>query len=136
MKRPEQRYRLRKGEKVVGFMRKISGNSLFYSTTGQWWRGQKIDYDEVDEWTGFKDMNGRHIFEWDIIHYKIDPDDDYRDGVILWQKKQEEYGILDIQLKTFIPLVVENVKMFNEHQLQIFSYLFINPDLKDDIGIE
>ncbi len=131
----EKRYRLRKGEKVMGFMRKFSDTSIFYST-GQWWRGQKIDYEDIDEWTGFKDKNGRHIYEWDILYYKIDPEDSNKKGVVLWKQKEDQFGILDLDLKTFIPLEVNSIKMFNERQLQVYSYLFINPDLQEELGLE
>lgn len=117
-------------------MRKISNNSVFYSRGG-WWRGQKIEYDEIDEWIGLKDKNGRHIYEWDILRYKIDPDDKaYKRGVILWRAKDKAFGILDLEIKTFIPIEVEGLKMFNEHQLQVYTYLFLNPKLKKQLGIE
>lgn len=131
----EKRYRLRCGEKVVGFMRKFSDTSIFYST-GQWWRGRKIDYTDIDEWTGFKDKNGRHIYEWDILHYKIDPEDSNKKGLVLWKQKEEQFGILDLDLETFIPLEINSIKMFNERQLQVYSYLFINPDLQKELGLE
>lgn len=136
VKHPEQRYRLRQGQTIVGFMREISSNSIFYSRGG-WWNGQKIDYNEVDEWTGFKDKNGRHVYEWDILRYKIDPDDrNNRKGVVLWQGQRKEFGILDIDVNTFIPLEVEGIKMFSERQLQVYTYLFLNPELKERIGIK
>lgn len=131
----EKRYRLRKAEKITGYMRKFSDTSVFYST-GLWWRGQKIEYEDIDEWTGFKDKNGRHIYEWDIIYYKIDPEDENKRGVVLWKKQEDLFGILDLDLKTFIPLEVNGIKMFNERQMHVYTYLFINPELQKELGLE
>lgn len=131
----EPRYRLRFGKDIVGYMRKVAGSMVLYSKDSFWWTGRKIHYDEVDEWTGFKDKNGRYIYEWDILYYKLDPDGDYVRGVILWEGNNEEFGIRNVQDGSFIPLTVDGVKMFDERQLQVFSYLFLNPELQKKLGV-
>ena len=130
----EPRYRLRIGKEIVGFMRKVNGKMTVYSRDGMWWTGHKIVHKEVDEWTGLRDKNNQYIFEWDILHYKLDPDGAYLQGVVLWEENEQEFGICDIRETSFIPLEVNGVQMFNGRQLEVFSYLFINPGLQDRLG--
>lgn len=132
----EPRYRLRNREKVIGYMRKVADTMIMYSRDSFWWTGNKLEYNEIDEWTGLMDKNGRHIFEWDILYYKRDPDAGYRTGVILWEGNAEEFGIRDVEDTSFIPLSVDGVQMFNPRQLQVFSYLFLNPELQKKLGVE
>lgn len=117
-------------------MRKVSSSMIMYSRDAFWWTGYKIHYDEVDEWTGLTDMNGRLIYEWDILKYKLDPDGEYQKGVILWEEMAREFGIRDVNQTSFIPLEVDGVKMFNERQLQVFSFLFLNPTLQRKLGVK
>ena len=133
----ELRYRLRQGNDIKGYLRKISQTMSFYSPDSFWWSGKKIEYKEVDEWTGLKDKNAKHIYEWDIIKFKLDPDSEYLNGVVLWEAQRKVFGIKDISTDDgpFIPFYVEGLKMFNESQLQVFSYLFLNPELKEKLGV-
>ena len=108
---------------------------VLYSKDSFWWTGNKIEYEEIDEWTGLRDMNGRLIYEWDILYYKLDPDAEYLRGVILWEGNNEEFGIRNVMDGSFIPLFVDGVKMFNERQLKVFSYLFLNPELQKKLGV-
>ena len=131
----ESRYRLRKGEKIVGYMRKVSTDMILYSRDSFWWNGKKLIYEEIDEWTGLRDKNGRTIYEWDIMYYKIDPDEADQQGVVLWEENRQVFGICNINTQVFIPLFIDGLQMFNERQLKVFSYLFLNPDLKEKLNI-
>ena len=98
---------------------------VMYSKDSFWWTGKKTgSIKDIDEWTGLKDMNGRYIYEWDILNYKLDPDGDYLEGVILWEGNAEEFGIRNIRDGSFIPLCINGVQMFNERELKVFSFLF------------
>ncbi len=132
----EKRYRLRKDEKVVGYMRKINENMVFYSKDAFWWTGRKVHYNTIDEWTGLRDKNRIHIYEWDIVKCKIDPDADYTDGVVLWEEHSKRFGIKAIKEDVFIPLDMDGIQMFNEREIKVYSYLFINPDLKNRLGVQ
>lgn len=131
----EPRFRLRDDDTIVGYMRKIADTMVLYSKDSFWWTGRKISYNEIDEWTGLKDKNGRYVYEWDILYFKLDPDADYETGVVLWEGRNNEFGIRNVSDGAFIPLQVDGVKMFNERQLQVFSYLFLNPDLQKKLGV-
>jgi hypothetical protein len=136
LENPERRFRLRRKEKIVGYMRKVSKSLVLYSTDGFWWKGAPIDYSDLDEFTGLKDQNNQYIYEWDILNFKLDPDSEYRSGVILWEGRQKVFGIKDLEDGHFIPLFLSGVAMFNPRQLKIFSYLFLNPDLKLKLGVK
>lgn len=127
---------MRKGEKIVGYMRRVTKTMVLYSSDGFWWRGHKIEYTDLDEFTGLRDKNDKHLYEWDLVNYKIDPDDEYRKGAILWETRQKTFGIKDFEINSFIPLSIDGVIMFNPRQLQVFSYLFINPKLKKALGVK
>lgn len=132
---PERRFRLRQDAEIVGYMRKLSARMVLYSLDGFWWRGLKPQYNEVDEYTGIRDRNNRYIYEWDILEFKIDPDADYQKGVVLWEGRQKVFGIKDINQGSFIPLFVEGIAMFNSRELKVFSHLFLNPELKEKLGV-
>lgn len=133
----ERRFRLRVGRRVVGYMRKISKSTIFYSRDAFWWSGNKIPYDEIDEWTSLKDKNGQFVYEWDILYYKIDPDAEYVKGVVLWEGNDEVFGIRSLEgERNFIPLFINGVSMFNQRQLQVFSYLYLNPDIQKQLGVK
>ncbi|WP_417611411.1 hypothetical protein [Owenweeksia hongkongensis] len=134
MRASDPRYRLRISTKIVGYMRKIGESMTVFSRDGSWWTGYEIGFKEIDEWTGFQDKNNQFIYEWDIVLYKLDPDDGYLKGVILWEENAKEFGICDIEEKSFIPLQVNGVNMFSKNQLEVFSYLFLNPDLQRRLG--
>lgn len=136
MANPEKRFRLRQDDQIVGYMRKVSSSMVLYSKDGFWWRGYKPEYNLVDEFTGLKDRNNRHIFEWDILYFKIDPDGEYSKGVVLWEGRKETFGIKAIEEGSFIPLFVEEISMFNPYQLEVFSHLWLNPELKEYLGVK
>lgn len=131
----EKRYRLRIDEKVVGYMRQIGKESFFFSRDAFWWSGRKIDYKEVDEWTGFFDKNRTPIYEWDIIHFKVDPDGEYEDGVVLWESNKKRFVIRKVNEAIHFPFDTDGLQLFDPRQLEVFSYLFINPELIDELGL-
>ena len=130
------RYRLRMGQKIVGYMRKIHNKSTFYSTDSFWWTGRRINYSEIDEWVGLYDMNRKAIFEWDILNFKIDPDADYNVGVVLWQTDMERFVIRQIDSELYFPFEIDGLQLFDQRQLKVISYLFLNRDLMEELGLE
>ena len=69
----EQRYRLRFGNRVVGYLRRIDGTQ-FYSPDGFWWTGRELDYAQVDEAVGIRDKHRVHLYEWDIVRFRPVPE--------------------------------------------------------------
>ena len=59
-------FRLRVGDKIVGYERK-SGNYTLFSTNLFRWNGKPIDFEQKDRCTALQDKNNNWIFERDII---------------------------------------------------------------------
>lgn len=133
----EKRYRLRIGKKIVGYVREVFGGVRLFSKDGSWWSGKEIRFNNIDEWVGLKDRNNKYIFEWDIVRFKIDPDEEeYRRGAVLWQKNKKRFGIRQLDDELFIPLQIEEMKLFKSGQIKVISNLFINPDIAEELGLE
>ena len=135
MENPERRFRLRQDDKIVGYMRKVTASMVMYSVDGFWWRGIKPEYNQGDEYTGIRDRNNRFIYEWDILEFKIDPDQDYLKGVVLWEGRQKVFGIKPIDGGSFVPLFLEGIALFNPRELKVFSHLWLNPELKAQLKV-
>lgn len=135
MKNIETKYRLRKQEKIVGYMRKMGHNSLFYSRDQFWWNGQEIPYDRMDEATGMCDLNNRQIYEMDIVEYSMG-DGRNLQGVVLWSRAQKTFIIRDLHNPALnVPLMVEDLELFEPQDLKFKSFLFINPELMVELGV-
>lgn len=131
----EKRYRLRIGEKVVGYMRRIAGDSYFYSRDAFWWSGRALNYEQIDEWTGYFDKNKTAVYEWDILLFKIDPDGEYERGIVLWEDRVKRFVIRKVDEPVHFPFETDGLQLFDQRQLEVFSYLFINPELRDELGL-
>lgn len=132
----EKRYRLRIDQKIMGYMRQVSANYQFYSINGLWWTGREIPYKQLDEYTGFKDKNDTLIYEWDIIKFRLEPQGEWREGAVLWNSRDAEYGIKILDDTGFIPLEVKGIRLFEKSDLLVHSYLFINPELVNLLGLD
>ena len=133
----EKRYRLRIDRKIVGYAKEVYGGTRFFSKDGAWWSGREIPHNKIDEWVGLRDRNNTHIYEWDIVKFKVDPDEkEYRRGAMLWEKQKKRFGIRQLDEELFIPLQVEGMKLFSNRQLKVISNLFINPDIAKRLGLE
>ncbi len=132
----ETRFRLRIQTTIVGYVRIIDGKSKFFSKDGFFWSGRKIDHNEIDEWTGYFDKNKQAIYEWDILTFKIDPDGEDHTGVVLWEANQKRFVIRNVNNELYFPFETNGLKLFSTHQLKVFSYLFLNPNLKHELGFD
>lgn len=126
-------YRLRKLDKVVGFMQKTEQGVRYHFNTSMWWLGSLPEYDGIDEWTGFVDMNDNKIFELDILQIKDDVVKDDNKAVVLW--RQQQFGLLFIESQKFMPLSIEEIPLFMNGQLKIVGYLYEDVELSKRLGI-
>lgn len=131
----EKRYRLRVDQKIVGYKRVLNESYEFYSRNGLWWSGHSLYYKQIDEYCGLMDKNNQHLYELDIIEYRLDADVPVRTGVILWHTKDECFCIKDLDESGILPLSVNGVMIFSPKDLKFHSYLFINPEIMDMLGI-
>lgn len=132
----EKRFRLRVDEKIVGYKREVSTKMVFYSKNEFWWNGQPIGHKQIDEFTGFYDKNKTPIYEWDIIRFVLTPEDGKEEGVILWNTKEKCFGIKRINTTGFIPFAIEDINLFQPSDLEVYSYLFLNPNVMKHLGLE
>ncbi|GCD77284.1 hypothetical protein JCM31826_07660 [Thermaurantimonas aggregans] len=131
----EKRYRLRIDDKIVGYKRVMSESYEFYSRNGLWWSGHQLYYKQIDEYSGLKDRNNQHLYELDIVEYRIDTGIE-RKGVILWNTKDKCFCIKDLEDTGYLPICVDDVYLFSSKDLKFHSYLFINPEIMERLGIK
>ena len=132
----EIRYRLRKGPKITGYMRRMKGSKTFFFSKDQfWWNGSEIDHDQIDEAIGLRDINNRPIYELDIVIYKIGDGVD-RQGAVLWSAERDCFLIKDFDdLDLYIPLQVEGLDLFESQDLRFHAFLFTHPELMKELGV-
>jgi len=65
------RYRLRRGGRIVGWMREEETGQRFYSREGLWWSGRRITWSQRDRCCGLRDVDDKWLHEGDVI-YNID----------------------------------------------------------------
>lgn len=61
------RYRLRRDERIVGWMREEATGNRFYSREGLWWSGRKIQWNQRDRCCGLRDVDDKWLHEGDVI---------------------------------------------------------------------
>ncbi len=127
-----KKYRLRLNTEIIGFADKTP---LGFKFRGKplWWKQGKPTYSEIDEFTLFKDVNQKEIYELDIVAYELNGRK--RRGVILRENKSKIFGIYDIENFMFIPLTVEGFYLFQNDSIRIVSYLFKHPEIKKRIKL-
>ncbi len=60
------RFRLRIGNRIVGYQREVNGGP-YYSKDLFWWTGTPIDHEERDAFLEIRDKNDRPLFDGDVV---------------------------------------------------------------------
>jgi hypothetical protein len=131
----EQRYRLRIGDQIVGYLRRIEGTD-FYSPDGFWWTGKPLEYAHVDEAVGLRDRRRTHLYEWDIVQFKPVPDSAEELGVFLWNKGQKRWVLRSVESEVDYHLEFNGFTLFQSADLSFYSHVFLNPELQRSWGLE
>lgn len=126
-------YRLRKLDKVVGYMEKSQNGIRYKSKAVSWFMKTIPSYDNIDEWSGMTDKDSRDIFELDIVI--VDDGIDRKDpiGVVVYQNSQ--FGIYFARSRDFIPLCIAQIDLFKSGQLSIIGHLYEHVELSKRLGI-
>ncbi|MEY4968311.1 MAG: hypothetical protein RLZZ261_82 [Bacteroidota bacterium] len=131
----EHRYRLRFGDRVVGYLRRIEGTD-FYSPDGFWWTGKTMDYAHLDEAVGLRDRHRTHLYEWDIVRFKPVSEGAEELGVFLWNKKQKRWVLRSVESEVDYHLEVDGFPLIQPADLALHSHVFLNPQLQRAWGLE
>ena len=78
------RFRLRRGGRIVGWMREEQTGQRFYSREGMWWSGRQIKWTHRDRCSGLKDADDRWLHEGDFV----------KDVKAPWWSKNRQWLIL------------------------------------------
>lgn len=77
------RFRLRRGDRVVGWMREESTGQMFFSRDGLWWSGRRIEWTDRDRCSGLQDVDGRWLHEGDVLQPVACP----------WWQRRHRWGV-------------------------------------------
>ena len=127
----EERFRLRQGVQIVGYMRSV-GRLTFYSKDSFWWNGSSVDYTTMDKWSGLKDRNNTQLFAGDIVEFEPIPDKGVDSGALLL--KEGFWVLKSVTTDVEYPVHALGLQLYKGNDLRWLSYLFLNPQLAEYWG--
>jgi hypothetical protein len=117
----ESKYRLRKDEKIVGYMRTIHGNS-FFSPDNYAWSGKEIEFLQTDLFSGYFDLNRTPLFAEDIIQTTAHPQ---LHLILHWDESLNTFQLIDYS--NFSIFEADASKFFESNTaFKRISFTFIN----------
>ncbi|MGM0478559.1 MAG: hypothetical protein ACQERC_04995 [Bacteroidota bacterium] len=84
-------FRIREEDEIVGYMREHDFGR-HYSQNGYQWNGATIPYDSTEYFTGYKDRDGRWIFENDVITSSDYPQNEF---IITYDRVLTKFLLVD-----------------------------------------
>jgi hypothetical protein len=116
----ELRFRLRKENKVVGFL-KLIHKIQFFSKDEFAWSGKKIEFSEKDAFTGCFDKNKRALYDQDIILLSAYPQKHF---ILHFDEALNTFQLIDFETKTIFES--DALTFFKSTAVTWVSYAFIN----------
>ena len=123
-------FRLRRADKVVGYLRFISPKMLFFSKDKLWWEAAPISYEFKDAYTQLEDCNKTWIFEWDIVKLcsKEHKDTEFL-AVAVYNEDISDYML--VSCETFDEIKRDE---WQRYRIKFESYLFLNEELLEEFN--
>ena len=122
-------YRLRNKNKVEGYAKELNGVTYFKGYNEFNWHTSALHFDIIDIGVPVFDKRNRRLYINDIVLYKVSSKPFMRKGLVAFDEKLQEFGIIDQQTLHFTPFFVENLCLFNNDRLEVVSHLFTNKEI-------
>ncbi|MDO5509767.1 MAG: hypothetical protein Q4F57_03635 [Weeksellaceae bacterium] len=119
-------YRLRRGKMIVGYAQPSKAGIQFCSKFLLFDKDISQQFTQVDKSIGLLDVRNRPIYEHDMVLYKLNTSRVKHEGVIVYCTEKEVFGIRDLHSNHFTPLSIENLSLFANDRMEIFSHAFMH----------
>ena len=101
------------------------------ASMGYWDTFENMDEIELLQYTGFKDKNGKEIYDGHIVSVKYLYDKRTTDRAqVVWREDKASFGLKS--LKGLTNEVYELYQVTAEHNLEIIGNIYENPELLKD----
>ncbi|WP_395092398.1 YopX family protein [Vaginella massiliensis] len=116
-------YRLRKGNRVMGYARESEDGILYKAYNDFHWHSERLEFDQVDISVGIKDKRHRVIFEGDVVLYLLRESQGWRRGIIKFNNTNAAV-IVDEEYEVATPIQLSDYRLFEHEKLEVVSHVF------------